>query len=76
MSDLSHSDTTTRTARSAGLGRGLLHRLGQAMDTLAAWNERRRQRLALETLPDHILSDIGVSRADADNEAAKPFWRG
>lgn len=74
MSDFSHSEPSSCTAPSAGTG--LLHRLGQALDALAAWNERRRQRLALETLPDHILSDIGLSRADADREAAKPFWKG
>lgn len=73
MSDLSHTRTT---ARPAGTRLNPLARLARMLDTLAAWNERRRQRLALEALPDHILSDIGVSRADADNEATKPFWKG
>lgn len=73
MSDLSHTRTATRPA---GTRLNPLAQLTRMMDTLAAWNERRRQRLALEALPDHILSDIGVSRADADNEATKPFWRG
>lgn len=45
-------------------------------DLMAAWSERRRQRRALEALPDHLLHDIGLSRADAMNEADKPFWRG
>lgn len=45
-------------------------------DMVATWSERRRQRLALEALPDHLLHDIGLSRADALNEADKPFWRG
>lgn len=45
-------------------------------DMVATWNERRRQRRALEALPDHLLQDIGLSRADAVNEADKPFWRG
>lgn len=47
-----------------------------AFDRLAVWNERRRQRHALMRLPDHMLSDIGVSRLDAGQEADKPFWRG
>lgn len=73
MSDLSHTRTT---ARPAGTRPTPLALLTWMMDTLAAWNERRRQRLALEALPDHILSDIGLSRADADHEATKPFWKG
>lgn len=39
-----------------------------------AWAERRRQRRALETLDDNMLHDIGLSRADVESEAAKPFW--
>jgi uncharacterized protein YjiS (DUF1127 family) len=37
--------------------------------------ERKRQRDALAQLDDRLLSDIGVSRYDADHEIAKPFWR-
>ncbi|MGA1857391.1 DUF1127 domain-containing protein [Azospirillum sp. 11R-A] len=55
---------------------GLGERVVSLFDRLATWNERRRQRRALEALPDHLLSDIGISRADADYEAEKPFWRG
>jgi len=40
------------------------------------WYERWRQRQALMRLDDHLLKDIGVSRADADLEATKPFWKG
>ncbi|PWC32320.1 DUF1127 domain-containing protein [Azospirillum sp. TSO35-2] len=59
-----------------GADTGLGNRLVALFDRLATWSERRRQRRALEALPDHLLSDIGVSRADADYEAEKPFWRG
>ncbi|QCO01160.1 DUF1127 domain-containing protein [Azospirillum argentinense] len=38
--------------------------------------ERWRQRQALMRLDDHLLKDIGVSRADVDSEVSKPFWRG
>lgn len=38
--------------------------------------ERWRQRQALMRLDDHLLKDIGVSRADVDAEVSKPFWRG
>jgi len=36
--------------------------------------ELRNQRLALRDLDDRLLADIGVSRADAQAEAQKPFW--
>lgn len=48
----------------------------RVLDTILLWRERQRQRRALEALPDHLLSDIGVSRLDATYEAEKPFWRG
>jgi uncharacterized protein YjiS (DUF1127 family) len=40
-----------------------------------AWLERARQRRQLQQLGDHMLKDIGLSRADVEAEAAKPFWR-
>ena len=42
--------------------------------TVAGWQIRSRQRTALRRLNDHMLKDIGVTRADAWREAAKPFW--
>jgi uncharacterized protein YjiS (DUF1127 family) len=50
--------------------------LAALFDVLFLWGERRRQRRALGELDDRLLSDIGVSRADAACEFAKPFWRG
>ncbi len=43
--------------------------------TIRSWAARRRQRRALLELDDSLLRDIGVSRADASEEAAKPFWK-
>ena len=41
----------------------------------AAWRRyRSRQRIA--HLDGHLLKDIGVSFAEAEAEANKPFWRG
>jgi uncharacterized protein YjiS (DUF1127 family) len=37
--------------------------------------ERRRRRIALAMLPDLVLRDIGLTRADIEMEADKPFWR-
>ena len=61
---------------SARNGASLGWSVAALFDMVATWSERRRQRLALEALPDHLLHDIGQSRADALNEADKPFWRG
>ncbi len=36
--------------------------------------ERWRSRRALERLDDHGLRDIGITRAQARREAARPFW--
>lgn len=33
------------------------------------------QRKMLAQMSDHMLKDIGISRADALHEASKPFWR-
>jgi len=46
-----------------------------AISTVALWVERGRSRRVLATLDDHQLRDIGISRADALLESAKPFWR-
>jgi uncharacterized protein YjiS (DUF1127 family) len=49
-----------------------LHRLARI---LFLWHERTRQRRHLQSLSDHMLRDIGLSRADVRAEADKPFWR-
>lgn len=67
---------TAITGASARSENGIARVVVVLFDTVAEWAERRRQRRALEALPDHLLHDIGLSRADAVNEADKPFWRG
>ena len=44
---------------------------------LRGWAERRAQRKTLGELAEdrHLLQDIGLTRAQALREAAKPFWR-
>lgn len=46
-----------------------------ATDELACWQERRATRVMLRSMDDHMLRDIGLTRLDAEIEAAKPFWR-
>ena len=44
---------------------------------LQDWAERRAQRHALLELADrkHLLEDLGLTRAQAVREAARPFWQ-
>ncbi len=45
------------------------------LETLLVWQERGQQRRHLVALDDRLLSDMGISRAEAAREAAIPFWR-
>ena len=45
------------------------------VEVLFEWQDRARQRHHLETLNDHLLKDLGLSRADVARESSKPFWR-
>ena len=47
-------------------------RLVAVVEQLLAWHDRARQRRALLRLSDDMLSDIGISRAEALKEAGKP----
>ena len=39
------------------------------------WRARYRQRRSLSKLDDRLLKDVGLTRKDAAQETAKPFWR-
>jgi uncharacterized protein YjiS (DUF1127 family) len=69
----------TSHATLAGLTGGsrplLPSRVGRAIDVLLTWHERSHQRRQLHSLSNHMLRDIGLSRADVEGEAGKPFWR-
>ena len=63
-------------AASASRGdRGLRKFAAAAVTRLLHWHELARQRRALLTLDDRMLKDIGVTRAEAEREAGRPFWR-
>jgi uncharacterized protein YjiS (DUF1127 family) len=42
--------------------------------TVLRWFEVCRQRRLLASLSDDALKDIGVSRADIQQEVERPFW--
>ena len=52
--------------------RDILHAL---VLQILIWHERSRQRRDLAQLSDHMLRDIGLSRAEVWVERGKPFWR-
>ena len=45
------------------------------LDQLFTWHQRARDRHALGLLDEHMLHDIGLSRADVEHEASKPCWQ-
>jgi uncharacterized protein YjiS (DUF1127 family) len=47
----------------------------QVLAQLRQWRRRARERGELAALDDRMLADIGISRADAEFLANKPFWR-
>jgi uncharacterized protein YjiS (DUF1127 family) len=53
----------------------LLRAASAMVETLYLWQERAAQRAHLAGLENHILKDMGIDRAEAEREAAKPFWR-
>ncbi len=69
------------SVRVAGLGP--IHKVARAadaaiewgIDRLLTWQQRSRDRLALQSLDDRLLNDIGLSRSDIMEETQKPFWR-
>ena len=44
-------------------------------DLMQNWVDRGRTRNHLYQLPDYMLRDIGVSRAEVEVEYTKPFWK-
>jgi uncharacterized protein YjiS (DUF1127 family) len=64
---------TLRAARERP-GRRLQVRAAIGWARLLRWHELARQRRALLALSDDILRDIGITRAEAEREARRPFW--
>jgi uncharacterized protein YjiS (DUF1127 family) len=64
-----------RNRRSLPVHQRVVAALCQIFDVLMLWQERHRERRNLAMLSDHVLKDIGASRADIDLEISKKFWR-
>lgn len=67
MTTLTHASTAPRIRATSGKRTGIL---GWVMSIDAAL----RQRDSLRRLSDHQLADAGLTRADAEFEAARPVW--
>ena len=51
-------------------------RIGERLASILwLWDFRWRSRLQLAELDEAALSDLGISRAAAQGEIEKPFWR-
>ena len=49
--------------------------LASAREIMAEWRRRARSRNELMTLSDRDLRDVRWTRAEAEAECRKPFWR-
>lgn len=68
-------NTTTRTRGRTIVRPGAFRRLAAvALTFILRFEDRRRQRLYLSELDDHLLADIGLTRQDVERECANPFW--
>jgi uncharacterized protein YjiS (DUF1127 family) len=64
-----------RSGRVVPVRRRVPSNLSKFFDVLLLWLQRWRERRQLAGLSDHVLKDIGVTRADVDGETRKAFWR-
>jgi uncharacterized protein YjiS (DUF1127 family) len=72
-----HASIQARGARSApGPWRAARSFAASALIRLMRWHETARERRALLALSDHMLKDIGITRAEAEREASRRFWQG
>ena len=75
--------TTTSPAGTSHAGRPLAKGFGELLISVFAglgqrlllWQSRASDRAHLQELPDYMLKDMGLTRTDATQESAKPFWR-
>jgi uncharacterized protein YjiS (DUF1127 family) len=49
--------------------------LATLLGAVSRWLEWARSRQALDELDDHLLKDIGLTRAEARREVEKSFWQ-
>lgn len=76
MNSLTRSDRTALEGLTARTNLPALSRIAvQVAWYYLLWTQRRKSRMRLKDLDDHMLRDIGLSPRQAFDEATKPFWR-
>lgn len=50
-------------------------RIEKGLERLLLWDDRSRARRRLRHMDDRTLRDLGLRRAEALEEARKPFWQ-
>ena len=75
MSNITSNLSRRAAVRHQGSHSFLQEGLINLFDRLQGWAERRRTRNHLYQMPDYMLRDIGVSRAEVEEEFNKPFWQ-
>ncbi len=69
----SHKSRRTPTAPRRELT-AIGERAAAVVEVLSVWCRRIGTRRALRVYPDSMLAAMGLTRAQAAKEAAKPFW--
>ena len=70
------TDSNTHSpSRLRAVARALSLELIDLGNLLLLWQARWRGRGHLDRLSDHMLKDLGISRADASREVRKHFWQ-
>ena len=75
MSAIRFEDLGGRNARARRSAHSAGNAIPRLFGALREWQRRSKGRAQLATLDDRMLKDIGISRADAEFLANKPFWR-
>ena len=76
MAQVHRLSTSTARHQPASLWAGAVaDAILRAADAVGRYHRRIQERRALYRMDDYMLHDIGISRADVEFEANKPFWR-
>ncbi|MGG7648418.1 DUF1127 domain-containing protein [Pseudomonas sp. ES4] len=57
-----------------GVEKNSVHLISDLLHKFNRWYELHREREMLAGMSDEALKDIGLSRADVEHEAVRPFW--
>jgi uncharacterized protein YjiS (DUF1127 family) len=74
MSYVRRAQTARRGRAAIGLARFLQSASARLVSGLLRRQELAQQRRRLVALDEHMLKDIGITRADASREGSRLFW--